>query len=1076
MFFHLKDRFTVRGRRPSVARRFCLEGLEDRTLLTLTAININATIALTPVVMNGELFFVAADPVHGDQLWKSDGTAAGTTRLSDGNDANYGINPQDLSVVGNTLYFAADDLTHGGQLWKSDGTVSGTTYVTDSNDGSANVGIYPTDLTNVNGTLYFVGVDHTDGTQLFTSNGTAAGTTVVADIPGAKGYLGSYPTDLTAADGLLFFSATDSTHGAQLWVTNPSNSTTTMLTNVTGGAAPQFLTAVGSTLYFTGYDPTNGFQLWASNGTTSGTERLTSGGATGLGLNPQFLTAVGSTVYFTASDGTDGTQLWSSTGTPPGSATMLSDVNVKGGGLNPTDPTAVGSTLFFSGNDGVHGNQLWSSTGTSSGTAMVADINGTTTSNATDLLDGNGTLYFTAYTTKNGFQMWQSDGTTAGTLMDSNFNTGATNSLANFVVMGSSLYFTAPGAPMWQWQPPVTTPTITWTNPASIVYGTALSGTQLDATASVPGTFTYTPDAGTVLGAGNDQTLSVLFTPTDTTDYTDATATTTINVTQATPTITWANPADIVYGTALSSAQLDATASWTVGGASGSVPGTFTYTPDAGTVLGAGTDQTLSVTFVPNDTTDYTNASATASINVSQATPTITWANPANIVYGTALGSTQLDATSNIAGSFAYTPAAGIVLKAGNDQTLSVTFVPNDTTDYTNASATASINVSQATPTITWANPASIVYGTALSGTQLDATASVPGSFAYTPDAGTVLPAGSGQALSVTFTPTDTTDYTTAKATASINVSQATPTITWADPASIVYGTALSGTQLDATAGVPGSFAYTPEAGTVLNAGDGQTLSVTFTPTDTTDYTTAKATASIDVSQATPAITWANPADIVYGMALGSTQLDATANITGTFAYTPAAGTVLPAGSGQALSVTFTPTDTTDYTTAQATASINVSQATPTITWANPASIVYGTSLSGTQLDATASVPGSFAYTPASGDGLECGRRPDALGHLHTHRYHRLHHRQGHREHRRIASHPRDHLGQPRGYRLWHGAGKYPARCDGEYRRARSPTPRPRVPSFRPVAARRSRSPSHPRTPPITLPPRPPPD
>lgn len=81
--------------------------------------------------------------------------------------------------------------------------------------------------------------------------------------------------------------------------------------------------------------------------------------------------------------------------------------------------------------------------------------------------------------------------------------------------------------------PQPTTPTITWSNPADIVYGTPLSSTQLDATASVPGTFTYTPAAGTVLHAGAAQTLSVTFTPDDTTDYTTVTTTTSINVLQA---------------------------------------------------------------------------------------------------------------------------------------------------------------------------------------------------------------------------------------------------------------------------------------------------------------------------------------------------------------------------------------------------------------------------------------------------------------------------------------------------------------------------------------------------------------
>ena len=68
----------------------------------------------------------------------------------------------------------------------------------------------------------------------------------------------------------------------------------------------------------------------------------------------------------------------------------------------------------------------------------------------------------------------------------------------------------------------------------------------------------------------------------------------------------------------------------------------------------------------------------------------------------------------------------------------------------------------------------------------------------------------------MTFTPTDTANYTTATTTVAITVLKATPTITWATPADIVYGTALSATQLNATASVPGTFVYTPAAGTVL--------------------------------------------------------------------------------------------------------------------------------------------------------------------------------------------------------------------------------------------------------------------
>ena len=316
-------------------------------------------------------------------------------------------------------------------------------------------------------------------------------------------------------------------------------------------------------------------------------------------------------------------------------------------------------------------------------------------------------------------------------------------------------------------------------------------------------------------------------------------------------------------------------------------------------------------------------------INVAQAAPVITWSNPADIVYGASLGATQLNATADVPGTFLYTPPAGTVLGAGSGQTLSVAFTPTDATDYSGAIKTVQINVGQAAPVITWSNPADIVYGTALGATQLNATANVSGAFLYTPPAGTVLPMGSGQTLSVTFTPTDATDYSGAIKTVQINVRQAAPVITWSNPADIVYGTALGAGQLNATANVPGTFLYAPPAGTVLGAGSGQTLSVTFTPTDAKNYTTAAKSVQINVRQATPAITWANPADIVYGTALGPTQLNATANVPGAFAYTPPAGTVLPVGNGQTLSVAFTPTDAKDYTTATKSVQINVVPSSP---------------------------------------------------------------------------------------------------------------------------------------------------
>ena len=260
----------------------------------------------------------------------------------------------------------------------------------------------------------------------------------------------------------------------------------------------------------------------------------------------------------------------------------------------------------------------------------------------------------------------------------------------------------------------------------------------------------------------------------------------------------------------------------------GGVAGTFAYSPAAGTVLKAGS-QTLSVTFTPADPTSYNTASGSATLTVNQAMPAVTWATPAAITYGTKLTSAQFDAASAVAGAFTYSPALGTVLGAGT-QTLTFTFTPTDATDYAVATGSVMLTVNQAAPTFIWATPAAITYGTALSSTQLDATASVGGSFVYSPVAGTVPPAGS-DSITVTFTPTDAVDYDTVHGNVTLTVNKATPVITWATPAGVSTGTALSATQLDATASwggnnVAGTFVYTPPSGTVMNTNGTQTLSV----------------------------------------------------------------------------------------------------------------------------------------------------------------------------------------------------------------------------------------------------------
>ena len=196
--------------------------------------------------------------------------------------------------------------------------------------------------------------------------------------------------------------------------------------------------------------------------------------------------------------------------------------------------------------------------------------------------------------------------------------------------------------------------------------------------------------------------------------------------------------------------------------------------------------------------------------------------------------------------------------------------------------------------------------------------------------------------------------------TAIINVLPATPVITWTNPADIVYGTPLS-RQLDATASTPGTFTYTPAAGTILNAGAAQTLSVNFVPDDTADYGDNTSTASVfdqrgagapdghrqrcdqDYGQANPAFS------VSFGGFGGG---DTPSVLGGAIAFSTSATPTSDVGT---YDVTASGLTSSNYTISLSPGTLSITPADQTITWANPADIVYGTPLDATQLDATVS-------------------------------------------------------------------------------------------------------------------------
>lgn len=215
-------------------------------------------------------------------------------------------------------------------------------------------------------------------------------------------------------------------------------------------------------------------------------------------------------------------------------------------------------------------------------------------------------------------------------------------------------------------------------------------------------------------------------------------------------------------------------------------------------------------------------------------------------------------------------------------------------------------------PQITWPAPEPISYGTPLSEAQMNASTSIPGSFIYDTQPGTLLEPGT-HFLLTTFTPTDTNAYLGTDKTVALTVEKRVPDINWPDPAPIVYGTTLSAEQLNATADTAGSFLYTPAQGALLSAGT-HNLKVTFIPTDNSHYITKDKSVTLTVEKALPQVLWPELTPILQGIPLSGNELNATADIPGAFTYTPALGTLLPLGT-HTLNATFTPEDSANYET-----------------------------------------------------------------------------------------------------------------------------------------------------------------
>src|SRR6266516_2611712 len=263
--------------------------------------------------------FAANDGGGGIELWKTDGTANGTSLVKDinlvaGNSfpGGSGLFPSEFVFFNGAWFCSVDDGMSGTELWKSDGTPGGTVQVKDINSTSSGASSSPRGFTVFNNALYFSADDGGNGRELWKTDGTPGGTRLVMDIApgmglvgGIPGPLSSSPSGFTVFNNALYFSADDGVHGFELWKTDAAGMTAQVMDiNTTSAGAnsfPRGFTVFNNALYFAADDGTFGFELWTTDG--GGTALVKDINLNG-DSSPSGFTVFNNALYFSADDGT----------------------------------------------------------------------------------------------------------------------------------------------------------------------------------------------------------------------------------------------------------------------------------------------------------------------------------------------------------------------------------------------------------------------------------------------------------------------------------------------------------------------------------------------------------------------------------------------------------------------------------------------------------------------------------------------------------------------------------------------------------------------------------------------------
>ncbi|MEJ0031231.1 MAG: ELWxxDGT repeat protein [Bacteroidota bacterium] len=359
------------------------------------------------------VYFSAYSPTSGYEVWRTDGTTAGTAQVSELAATTTSSSPTFFTLFNSAIYFAATDggLTNGNELWRTTG--GAPTLIANINAGTTSSN--PRYLTVFNGNLYVQATTAANGSELFRC--TTGSVITPFDI--LSGTNSSNPANLTAlGTTALFFSANDGT-GSELWKFNgtAASQVVDLVTGTAGGTPTSFVAYNTSTVLFAA-DDGSGQDLWKTNGTTGGTVAFAPGGIINTvatnSAQIQNMTLVGTNAYFSGTDGGGDTELWRYDGT---NVTKI-DIVAGASGSFPNQLFAMNATtLLFSAYSAAGGYELYKAV--NGVVSLVKDIDAGTGSSSPQafMKTSGGAVYFRAYTAALGYELYKYDGVSTVTLV-----------------------------------------------------------------------------------------------------------------------------------------------------------------------------------------------------------------------------------------------------------------------------------------------------------------------------------------------------------------------------------------------------------------------------------------------------------------------------------------------------------------------------------------------------------------------------------------------------------------------------------------------------------------------------------